>query len=160
AQALVREIELAERRIAAIAAEADAWRERETSAAAQIAVLQQRAAEAREERASLENAPQVFAEKRRALIDEIEAAEATRRTAADALATGEGALADADRAARAALELLGTAREDQVRAEERHEAAKRRLTDVAHEIREVLEVEPDAVAAIAQVEPGAPLPDV
>jgi chromosome segregation protein len=160
AQALAREIELAERRIAAIAAEAEAWRERETSAATQIAVLQQRSAEAREERASLENAPQAFAEKRRALIDEIEAGEATRRTAADALATAENALAEADRAARAALELLGTAREDQVRAEERHEAAKRRLSDVAHEIREVLEVEPDAVAAIAQVEAGTVLPDV
>ena len=37
AQALAREVELAERRIAAIAAEANAWREREGSAAAQIA---------------------------------------------------------------------------------------------------------------------------
>ena len=37
---------------------------------------------------------------------------------------------------------MSAAREEQVRAEERHEAAKRRLADVAHEIREVLEIEP------------------
>jgi chromosome segregation protein len=160
AQALVREVELAGRRIASIAAEADAWRDREGAALAQITVLQTRTTEAQDERASLADAPQVFAEKRRALIDEIEAGESARRAAADALAAAETALAEADRAARAALEAMSAAREDQVRAEERHEAAKRRLTDVAHEIREALEIEPEAVAALAEIEPGAALPDV
>ena len=160
AQALAREVELAGRRIASIAAEADAWRERESAAVAQIAVLQTRTTEAQQERASLEQAPQAFAEKRRALIDEIEAGESARRAAADALAAAETALAEADRAARAALEAMSAAREDQIRAEERHEAAKRRLADVAHEIREALEIEPDAVAALAEIEPGAALPDV
>ena len=55
---------------------------------------------------------------------------------------------------------MSAAREDQIRAEERHEAAKRRVADVAHEIREALEIEPDAVAALAEIEPGAALPDV
>ncbi len=53
AQALAREVELAERRIAAIAAEANAWREREGSASAQIAILEARTTETQEERASL-----------------------------------------------------------------------------------------------------------
>jgi chromosome segregation protein len=159
AQALAREIELAGRRIAAIAHDADAWRERASNAAAQIALLEARTAEALQERAGLEDAPRAFAEKRGALIDEIEAGERDRRTAADALAAGETELAEADRASRAALEAMGAAREEQARAEERHEAAKRRLTDIAHEIREALEVEPEGVAALAGFEAGAILPD-
>src|SRR5207245_10550636 len=67
---------------------------------------------------------------------------------------------EADRDARAALEAMGGAREDAARAEERHEGAKRRLTDVAHEIREMLEVEPEAVAEIAEIKPDAELPEV
>ena len=70
------------------------------------------------------------------------------------LAAGENAHADADRAARAALEAMGAAREELARAEERHEGAKRRLADIAHEIREVLEVDPDGVMALAGIEPG------
>ena len=160
AQALTREVELAGRRIASIVAEADAWRERESAAVAQITVLQTRTGEAQAERATLAEAPHVFAEKRRALIDEIEAGESARRAAADALAAAETALAEADRAARAALEAMSAAREDQIRAEERHEAAKRRLADIAHEIREALEIEPEAVAALAEIEASAALPDV
>jgi chromosome segregation protein len=55
---------------------------------------------------------------------------------------------------------MGAAREDAARAEERHEGAKRRLSDVEHEIREMLEVEPAEAAGLAGLEPGAPLPDV
>ena len=106
----------------------------------------------------------MFEEKRRALIGEIETAEAARREAADLLAQGENALAEADRAARSALEAMGTAREESARAEERYEGGKRRLTDVAHEIREMLEVEPAEVAGLAGIEPGHQggdaLPDV
>ncbi len=61
---------------------------------------------------------------------------------------------------RAALEALGSAPRGAARAEERVEGAKRRLTDVAHEIHEMLEVEPDAVAGLAGIEPNMELPDV
>jgi len=160
AQALAREVELAERRLAAIRSESAAWGERRQGAAAQIETLESRLGETRSERASLAEAPQAFEQQRRALITEIEAAEASRRAAANELSHGENALAEADKAARAALEAMGTAREEAARAEERHEGAKRRLTDVCHEIREMLEVEPAEVAAMAEIEPGAALPDV
>jgi chromosome segregation protein len=55
---------------------------------------------------------------------------------------------------------MGSAREDAARAEERCEGAKRRLTDVSHEIREMLEVEPAALAELAEIKPGAELPEV
>ncbi|MEA2927838.1 MAG: chromosome segregation protein, partial [Hyphomicrobiales bacterium] len=159
AQALAREAELRARRLAAIAAERAEWDGRKTSADGQIATLTERRTEASAERASLEGAPAAFAERRRALIDEVEAAEAARRAAHDRLAAGETALADADRAARAALEAFGEARTEAARAEERLEAAGRRLTDVAHEIREMLETEPEQTAALAELKSGE-LPEV
>ena len=55
---------------------------------------------------------------------------------------------------------MGTAREDAARAEERFEAAQRRLIDVGHEIREILEVEPSDLADIAGIKADAALPDV
>jgi chromosome segregation protein len=160
AQALAREAEISARRLATIATDRHSWSERNESAAAQIKTLETRVEEAKTERASLEDAPRVFEEKRVALIGEIETAEAARRTAADHLATRENALADADRDARIALEAMGTAREEAARAEERFEGGKRRLADVAHEIHEMLEVEPAEVASLAGIEPGAALPDV
>jgi len=160
AQGLAREIELAERRLAAIADEAKAWTERKDGAAAQVANLTTRIAETRGERASLDDTPRIYEEKRRGLISEIEAAEGVRRAAANQLAEGENAQAEADRAARAALEAMGEARADAARAEERYVAAKRRLNEISHEIRDMLEVEPNAVATLAGIEPDTALPDV
>jgi chromosome segregation protein len=157
AQALAREAELADRRLQSINAERGEWQARKDSATAQVATVEARAAEARTERAELENAPQVFAEKRRALVTEIETAEAARREAADALAAAETAMADADRVARGALDQLGAAREAKARAEERLDGAKRRLEDLEREIRDMLEIEPAGVAALAEIEPGAQL---
>jgi chromosome segregation protein len=160
AQGLTRELEHAERRLQAIAGERAQWTGRQQGAGAQIATIEERAAESRREREDLEGSPAQFAERRTGLIDEIDAAQATRREAGDKLALAEAALAEADKAARAALEAMGTAREDAVRSEERFEAAKRRFNDIGHEIVEVLEVEPDRVALLADIEEGMPLPDV
>jgi chromosome segregation protein len=160
AQALAREAELRQRRREAIGSERGEWQQRADGAHGQIATVEARTAEAKRERASLDDAPALFAEKRRALIGEIESAEAVRRGAADALASAEGSLAEAVQAERAARDALAQAREQAARAEERHEGAKRRLADVAHEIHELLDVAPDAVAALAGIAPGASLPDV
>jgi chromosome segregation protein len=160
AQAFAREAELAARRLTQIASERQSWTTRKDSAVSQLTTLEQRVEEATTERASLNDAPAAFAEKRTALISEIEAAEAARRAAADQLAEAENALAAADKDARAALEAVGAAREDAARAEERYAGAGRRLADVEHEIREMLEIEPAAVAELAEIKPGEELPDV
>ncbi len=160
AQALAREAELADRRLNAIGADRTQWSERRDSASAQIGTLETRNSETNEERAALAGAPAAFAEKRQVLIGEIEGAEGTRREAADRLAEAETVLNTFDRAVRAALEALGAAREEAARAEERVDGARRRLTDIAHEIKEILEVEPDGVAALAGIESDATLPDV
>jgi chromosome segregation protein len=160
AQALARELELTQRRLVAIDSEAADWRARRDGAAAQISTIEARRAEAKTEHESLADAPALFEAKRRALIDEIASAETARREAADRLADGENALATADRAARAALEALSAAREASARAEERHQAVRRRLIDLATEIREILETEPETLAGLAGFAADTPLPDM
>ncbi|MGA8178133.1 MAG: chromosome segregation protein SMC [Pseudolabrys sp.] len=159
-QAIVREAELADRRLTTLAADRTGWIERQQGARKQIATLEQRTVEARRDRTELENAPQIFAEKRRALIAEVQTAETARQDCADRLQAAETALATADRDARAALEAASAAREEFARAEERFEAAKRRLSDIAREIRDMLEIEPSAVAELAEIDPTDPLPDL
>jgi len=159
-QAIVREAELADRRLATLATDKKDWVERQQSARNQIATLEQRTMEAKRDRTELENAPKVFAEKRSALTTEVQNAEAARQGCADRLQQAETALAQADRDARAALEAASSAREELARAEERFEGAKRRLNDIGREIRDMLEIEPTAVAELAEIRPTDPLPDL
>src|SRR6185437_5212427 len=159
-QAIVREAELADKRLTTLASDKAGWIERRDGARNQIATLDQRVAEAKRDRADLENAPQVFAEKRKGVIAEVAKAEGARRACADRLQEAENALAQADRDARAALEAASAAREELARAEERFEGAKRRLTDIGREIRDMLEIEPTAFAELAGIEPGKVLPDL
>jgi chromosome segregation protein len=151
AQAIAREAELADRRLQAITAERADWHQRKEKAAAQIAIIGERTAEAKRERTELDSAPQKFAGQRRTLIGEIETATAQRRSDADRLAEAETELAAADKAARSALEAA--------RAEERRDGAKRRLSDVEHEIRDLLDVEPTQAAELAEIKSDVPLPE-
>jgi len=61
-------------------------------------------------------------------------------------------------AAKISLEALSSARETCARAEERMDGARRRLVDIEREIHDMLEVEPQRVAELAEIEPGAELP--
>src|SRR6202011_2229843 len=148
------------RLLAAISTDRATCSERHAGTVSQIKTLQARVQEANTERAALADAPAIFAEKRRGLMSEIEGAEAARRAAADRLAEGENALAEADRDARAALEAMGEAREHAARAEERFASDKRRLAELAHEIHEMLEVAPPEVAKLAGIDAGKALPEV
>lgn len=158
AQALARDAELADRRVQAIIAERSEWQARFASATAQISTVGTRFAEVQAERAELEDAPALFAQKRRALISEVETAETARQLAADMLQTAENLMKDTDREAKISLEALSGAREGTARAEERMEGARRRLEDIEREIRDMLEVEPEGVAVMAEIKHGDELP--
>jgi len=160
AQGITRETELANRRLQAIAEERQGWNERKDSASAQIATIEQRTEAATGERTELLNAPEKFAGQRQALIGELDTATAGRRTAADELVQAENDLAEADKVARAALEAVGEARAEAARGEERCESAKRRLADTEHEIRDRLQIEPDATAELAELKPDDELPQI
>jgi chromosome segregation protein len=159
-QAIVRDAEIADRRLIQLSSDRSGWNERLNGARNQITTLEQRIEEAKRDRAELENAPQMFAEKRSGLMSEIRTAEGERTACADRLQDAENALAEADRDARAALEAASLAREELARAEERFEAAKRRLDDIGREIRDMLEIEPAAAAELAEIKEGEALPDL
>ena len=160
AQTIAREAELADHRLQGIAADRLAWSDREANAVAQIAIIGRRTEEATNERTELATAPQRFAAQRQALIAEIEAASAARRNAADNLAAAEADLVEADKAARAALEAVGEARAEAARGEERCDGARRRLGEIEHEIGDMFDVEPDAVARLAELKAEAELPQI
>jgi chromosome segregation protein len=159
-QAIVREAEIADRRLNQLGVEKAGWVERQEGARNQTETLANRIAEATRDRAELEDAPRIFTEKRQALIGEVQNAEAERRACADRLQEAENALAEANRDARAALEAASAAREELARAEERFEGAKRRLADIAREIHDMLEIEPAGVAELAEIKDGEALPEL
>ncbi|HZZ22512.1 MAG TPA: chromosome segregation protein SMC [Roseiarcus sp.] len=158
AQSIARETAARVGRRATIAAECSSWDERRERAQSRIAELAERRGEAERERAGLADAPTDFARARRALADEHSAAESARQEAADALALGETALADADRAARQALEAMSAAREQRAASEERMENAGVRGEELQHAILTELDCEPSGLAALAGHKADAPLP--
>ncbi|MFN3855527.1 MAG: chromosome segregation SMC family protein [Phreatobacter sp.] len=151
AQGLAREAELRARRLAEIGREQEAWLGRQANAGRQIADLEHRLAEARAEVSALAEAPDTFVVRRRELIALIQEAETRQREAADALATGETDLAEADRAARATLDAMTAAREAFARTEARLEAARQRIGEIVAEVVEKFEVEPAGLARIAGI---------
>ncbi len=157
-QALQRDAEQRARRRATIANERASWLQRRENGADRIADFDQRLEEAQAEARSLAEAPDDFLIKRRALMSELDSAEAARNAAADARAAGETHLADADKAARAAFEAMGAAREERARTESRVEAMRQRAADIVRAIAADLECAPEDLGALAGLKPGADLP--
>jgi chromosome segregation protein len=158
AQSIARETAARATRRTAIVAERSSWDERRDRAQSRIAELGARRAEADRERAELADAPTDFSRTRRALADEHAQAESARQAAADALALGETALADADRAARQALEAMSAAREQRAASEERLEGARARDEELKHATARELDCEPAGLAALADHKADKPLP--
>jgi chromosome segregation protein len=158
AQSIARATEARAARRAAIAAELSSWSERRDRAQSRIGELAVRRGEAEREKAALADAPTDFARARRALADEHDQAEKARKEAADALALGEASLADADRAARQALEAMSAAREQRAASEERLEGGRVRGEELKHAIASEFDCEPSGLAALANHKGDAPLP--
>ena len=143
----------------AIAREYDSWKTRAANASQQIATLTERREEAEEERAELIEAPEDIEIKRRELFSAIAKAEEAKKEKDDKLSQAELDLADVDRAAKVAMEAMGGAREEKIRAEERLDAARERKSNLERSIAEDLEVPVAALPEIAGLKDGAPLPD-
>jgi chromosome segregation protein len=157
-QSLVQASQMRANRRQAIALERTSWQTRRERALSQIGEFEARLEQTAAEQAKLADAPNEFLRMRRVLLDQIEAAEAARRMAADARAAAEQRLAEADRLARAALEDMSTAREEKARSEAHLEAARGRFAEVTHHILTELQCEPHELPPMAQIERGADLP--
>ncbi|HEX3432346.1 MAG TPA: chromosome segregation protein SMC [Rhizomicrobium sp.] len=155
---LKREKELREARRDSLGDDRARWQNRRDAAIRQIEELNRRLAEFGLELHALENVPVVLAQKRSALLDAVGEAEAARAVAADARATAETSLLTADRAAKAADAALGTAREERARAEATAQSAEDRQAELAHRIRDELDMSPDGLADYAGVKDSESLP--
>ncbi|MEM8589244.1 MAG: chromosome segregation protein SMC [Pseudomonadota bacterium] len=156
---LARDAQSRKNRLASIEAERASWRQRADGAGERIAELQTRADEARTALDDLRSRPAALADRRTALFDEIGVAEKARSAAADALAEGEGRLAEVDRALKTAEAALTESREAKVRAEAAEEAARTALNGVVERIAERLQVRPEGVAPLAEIDPDAEQPE-
>ncbi len=160
-QAIVREAEMADRRLAALAADRTGWDERQAGARNQMATLDQRIAEAKRDRAELENAPQVFAEKapradqrdrdRRSPTPRLRRPPARGREPACRVPTAMPA---------PALEAASAAREELARAEERFEGASAGSVTSVAKSTTCWKSSLSAVAELAGIKPGEALPDL
>ena len=159
-EGFARENKLREDRLVAIARERTAWNDRAVNADRQIKSLKERLQQAVTEKETAASAPQDIEQRRVAMIDEIDAAEAIRKQAADVLAEMENDQREADRLATNALNALSDTKQTGARAEERVSAAKERRQEVEQRIREVLECEPHLALEQTGVDDESKLPDV
>ena len=156
--ALKREKELRQARRDTLSDEQSRWQKRREAALRQIEELNRRLAEFGLELHAFENVPVTLAQKRAALLDAIGEAERARAETADARATAENNLLAADRVAKTADAALGVAREERARAEATAQSAEERIAELAHRIRDELDMTPDALAAYAGVKSDDSLP--
>ena len=145
-EALNRDAQSRQRRLAALAEEARSWTERSDRARQRVVELESRFGETEAELQRLADQPLDLATRRKALFDQLDTAEEARRVAGDRLAEAETRLTQADAAARTADAGLAQAREERVRAEAALEQAEHARAEVAARIAERLGVSPSDVA--------------
>ncbi|MDR6292393.1 chromosome segregation protein [Inquilinus ginsengisoli] len=146
-------------RLRTIESEVQGWDSRARGSADRLAELEARLEEAHATLVELDAKPAEIAARRETLIGQIDTAERARRLAADALAVGEQRQDAADRALRAAESALAEAREGRVRGEAAVVAGQTAVDGLKIRIAERLDCEPEAVAALAGLDPDAPRPD-
>ncbi len=145
-------------RLGELAEQHESWRARADGTAERLAELTARRREIETETAALEGRPAEIATQRRTLLDEIETTERARGVAADALAEGEAALAQCDRALKTAEHTLAAAREDRVRFEGLRDQAEQACATVAAQIADRLACPADQALSQAGMAEETELP--
>ncbi len=134
------------RRLSALTRERDDWTRRAEGAAERLNVLERDRIAALSALDLARQAPQQIESRRVALLDAFAAAETRRSHTHDALQAGEAARSEAERGLRAADAAAAQARESRVALDARLEAAVQRLAELADQIRETTQLDPDALA--------------
>jgi chromosome segregation protein len=152
---LRREGEARVRRQQEVTKELSGWRHRLETAEKRATELGQRRQESQTALTTAKKAPAQIAFEKAKLVEGIEAAEARRAKAADALALGETTLREAQLTEREGERLAGEAREDKARAEARVENAKASVMQAELRIAEELETDPAGLLAKLGDDPTA-----
>ncbi|MFD0978763.1 chromosome segregation protein SMC [Tropicimonas aquimaris] len=145
--------EARDRRIKEILKDIGGWRQRLENAESRTRDLEARRDAAEAELDVARAAPDDIIARREKLAEGLEAAEARRRAAADALALAETAFRDAERAEREAEKAAAAAREHRAAAQARAEAAQETRDAAASWIREELETTPEALLEKLDTDP-------
>ena len=144
------------RRLEVIDKDRAAWADRVAQAARHLEELERRRAELAQEQERLARLPQEIDSRRAGLLDRIGQAETARRAAADALMAAEARLADADREQRQAEAALHEARETHIRDEAALTGANQRTRESAVKIAERMNVTPEKLRDMAEIDPRNP----
>jgi len=155
---LLREAQTRRQRLAAITDELASWQARADAAARQRATLEARRTDLAAEIEALARRPVEIARQREALGETIASSTSKRNCAADALAVGETALAEAEKMAKAAGAALGEARESRVRCEAHKDQAEETQDALGRHIAERFDCAPDAALAAVGIESDEALP--
>ncbi|MFO7919542.1 MAG: chromosome segregation protein SMC [Nioella sp.] len=151
--------EAREARLAKIAQDIASWQKRLDTAATRIAELDHRKAQAETELEAARETPGRIAARKAELATTIDAAEARRKTAAEALALGETRLREAVQGERDAERAASEAREARARAEARRDNTLEALHAAAERIAEETDQTPETLLAQLDADPAA-LPPV
>ena len=144
-----------QRRLEGVRKDHDDWARRQAAANKRTEALADERVKTDRALIAAREAPHALIGRKAKLLDEFMSAEARRSRAADALAQAEGALAEADRASRQADHAASEARELKAALQARLDAARERLTEVAADIREQAQVEPQELGRRLQEEAAA-----
>lgn len=147
-------------RLVQINDERQMWQSRKKGAEGQVEELDRRRQDLAAELTALESRPGEIAEKRESLAGAIEDAEARRKNAADTLAEAEGQAREVEKALRLAEQALAQAREQRVRAEGAVDQAEQACRALIERIQERLQVRPEGLARLAEIDDAADLPEL
>ncbi|MGB1872894.1 MAG: AAA family ATPase [Candidatus Puniceispirillaceae bacterium] len=147
-------------RLASCQQESTQWQQRQAGASSRVEQMQARLAEAEAEQTRLAAMPDEITTRRHEMGDQLDAAEAERQAAADALHLAETALAEAEAAQRDADAALADSREQLIRAEGMRERADESRRVILELISEKLSCTPDGLPELAEAEDAAALPEL
>ncbi|WDI32283.1 chromosome segregation protein SMC [Hyphococcus flavus] len=155
---LAREAKARAARLSEVAREKMNWSNRGETAKSRIGEIETHLRETHAAKETAQNAPAAIEEKRNALLDQIAIAEKRRNDAADALAEGQRAASEADKASKAADIESSNAREARARLEAQAEAAAERVEEATHLAHETCDATPDELLTIAEHKEDKDLP--
>ncbi|MDB5461038.1 MAG: smc, partial [Caulobacteraceae bacterium] len=144
-----------QRRLELVTRDHDDWSRRTAAAAKRLETLAQDREKTERALVGARETPQALNGRKAKLLDDFTLAEARRSKAADALGAAETVLADSDRASRAADHDASEARERMAALTARLEAARERLVEITGDIREAVQVEPEALGRKLQEDAAA-----
>ncbi len=149
-----------ERRIADIVRELESWRNRREDALGQIEQLEARREALGSQQERLRNLPAEIEQQRLDLAEKVDAAERKRAEAADKLAGSESKVNEASRTLRDFEAGLADAREARARAQGLVEQNKVTIDSITERVAEKLQVAPQQLRELAEIEDDSKLPDM